>query len=142
MLQNGLATAAKRLNSPQLVTLLHQVVLVAADIDNDIFNCDKPDDSDGSLMANLSYRIGALYTGLDDTLGASAGLKHFGTRRLGRSGLPRDTEVWDNVFDYDVSGLISHKGNIHSAVFESTRSMQLVERILRGVDRAHLSAAA
>ena len=44
-------------------------------------------DGDGSLMANLCYRIAALYTGLDSVLGMSAGLKHFGTRRLGRSGL-------------------------------------------------------
>jgi hypothetical protein len=56
-------------------------------VDNDLFQKDKAETEDGPLMANLCYRISALYTGLDDVLGASAGLKHFGKRRLGRSGL-------------------------------------------------------
>lgn len=138
VMQNGLAIAAKQLNSPQLVSLVHQLVLVAADIDNDIFQKDKPEDSDGSLMANLCYRISALYTGLDDTLGASAGLKHFGTRRLGRSGLAQADSVWDNVFDHDVSNLINKGGKVHSAVFDSPQSRKLMEQILRGMDRRHL----
>jgi hypothetical protein len=87
-------------------------------------------------MANLCYRIGALYTGLDDVLGASAGLKHFGKRRLGRSGLADADDVWDNVFHEDVSKLIVKK-DIHSAVFDSPKSLALLEKILRGVDRKH-----
>ena len=137
VVQKGLAVAAKRLNSPQLVTLVHQLAMVAADVDNDLFQKDMPDDDDGSLMSNLCYRISALYTGLDEVLGASAGLKHFGKRRLGRSGLADPKNVWDNVFDADVSSLIIKK-NIHSAVFDSPKSMALLEKILRGVDRAHL----
>jgi len=139
--QKALAEAAKRLNSPQLLTLVTQLAMVAADVDNDLFQKDKPHDSDGSLMANLCYRIGALYTGLDDVLGASAGLKHFGTRRLGRSGLADRNTVWDNVFDVDVSNVIQKK-NIHSAVFDSPKAMNLLEEVLRGVDRQHLSVAA
>jgi esterase/lipase superfamily enzyme len=135
VVEKALAVAAKRLNSPQLITLIHQLVMVAADVDNDLFQKDKPLDSDGSLMANLCYRIGALYTGLDPVLGASAGLKHFGTRRLGRSGLADANSVWDNVFDFDVSAYVKGDKNIHSAVFESTDALNLVEQILRGVDR-------
>ncbi len=138
VMQKGLAMAAKQLNSPQLVTLVHQLILVAADVDNDIFQKSKPGDDDGSLMANLCYRIAGLYTGLDDTLGASAGLKHFGTRRLGRSGIADRNDVWDNVFDMDVSDLINRGGSVHSAVFDSPQSRKLLERILRGVDRGHL----
>ena len=138
VMQKALAVGAKRLNSPQLITLLNQYVMIAADVDNDIFQNDKPDDSDGSLMANLCYRIGALYTGLDQVLGASAGLKHFGARRLGRSGLADPEKVWSNVFDTDVSKLVAGSDNMHSAVFESADAMALVERILRGVDRKHL----
>lgn len=137
VVQKALAVSAKRLNSPQLITLVNQLVMVAADIDNDIFEKDKPEDSDGSLMANLCYRIGALYTGLDQVLGASAGLKHFGARRLGRSGLA-DEQVWSNVFDLDVSKLVAGQQSIHSAVFDSPAALALVERILRGVDREHL----
>ncbi|MBI2800675.1 MAG: alpha/beta hydrolase [Gammaproteobacteria bacterium] len=139
VIQKGLAIAAKQLNSPQLVTLVHQLVLVAGDVDNDLFQKDKPNDSDGSLMANLCYRIGCLYTGLDEVLGASAGLKHFGTRRLGRSGLAEPKHnTWDNVFDWDVSRLIDQSQKTHSAVFDSAPSRALLEKILRGVDRGHL----
>jgi len=137
VVQKGLAVAAKRLNSPQLVTLVHQLAMVAADVDNDLFQNDRPQEDDGSLMSNLCYRIGALYTGLDEVLGASAGLKHFGKRRLGRSGLADRNNTWDNVFDHDVSDLIIKK-NIHSAVFDSPKSLALLEKVLRGVDRAHL----
>jgi esterase/lipase superfamily enzyme len=141
VVQKGLAVAARRLNSPQLITLIHQIAMVAADVDNDLFQKDQPDSSDGSLMANLCYRIGALYTGLDNVLGASAGLKHFGKRRLGRSGLADRNNVYDNVFDEDVTELISKK-NIHSAVFDSPKAMDLLEQVLRGIDRNFLKKVA
>ena len=139
VMQKALAIAAKKLNSPQLITLIHQLVMVAADVDNDLFQKDQPDTSDGSLMANLCYRIGALYTGLDQVLGASAGLKHFGTRRLGRSGLADSRAVWDNVFDMDVSALIDTTKSAHSAALESPKSLALIRKILIGVDRGVLA---
>jgi esterase/lipase superfamily enzyme len=139
VLQKALAAASKRLNNPQLVTLIHQVAMVAADVDNDLFQEDQPLDGDGSLMANLCYRIGALFTGRDEVLGASAGLKHFGKRRLGRSGLAQRTEVYDNVFDLDVSGLIPAKAkNIHSAVFEHPETLKVLRLLLMGRDRSFL----
>ena len=141
VVQKGLAVAARRLNSPQLITLIHQLAMVAADVDNDLFQQGQPDTQDGSLMANLCYRIGALYTGLGNVLGASAGLKHFGKRRLGRSGLADRDNVYDNVFDEDVSDLIIRK-NIHSAVFDSPKAMDLLEQVLRGIDRKFLKKAA
>ncbi|HZF16411.1 MAG TPA: alpha/beta hydrolase [Steroidobacteraceae bacterium] len=136
--QKALAVAAKQLNSPQLLTLVTQLAMVAADVDNDLFQKDKATESDGSLMANVCYRIGALYTGLDQVLGASAGLKHFGTRRLGRSGLADRSNVWDNVFDHDVTALLDTRKNIHSGVFLSPKAMDLLEEVLRGVDRGQL----
>lgn len=138
VVQKALATASKRLNNPQLVTLINQLVMVAADVDNDLFQKSKPDDSDGSLMANLCYRIAAFYSGLDAVLGASAGLKHFGTRRLGRSGLARRDEVWDNVFDLDVSTEIRNTDDKHSGVFDSPMAVELLRRVLIGTDRHHL----
>ncbi|MGH8512368.1 MAG: alpha/beta hydrolase [Gammaproteobacteria bacterium] len=137
VVQKALAVAARRLNSPELITLITQLAMVAADVDNDLFQRDKAADSDGSLIANVCYRVGALYTGLDQVLGASAGLKHFGTRRLGRSGLADRDKVWDNVFDFDVSDLIN-EDDVHSAVFVSPKSLKLLEQILRGVDRTVL----
>jgi esterase/lipase superfamily enzyme len=140
VMQEALVAASKRLNDPQLVSLINQLVFVAADIDNDLFQTSKPADSDGSLMANLCYRIAALYTGLDSVLGMSAGLKHFGTRRLGRSGLADPNNVWDNVFDFDITDYINRNdASIHSAVFDSAPAIAIVENILRGVDRHYIA---
>ena len=136
VIQEALVAASKRLNNPQLVSLVNQLVLIAADIDNDLFQTNKPSDGDGLLMANLCYRIAALYTGLDSVLGMSAGLKHFGTRRIGRSGLSDRNNVWDNVFDFDITAYINRNdASIHSAVFDSLPAIDIVENILRGVDR-------
>ena len=77
-------------------------------------------------------------------LGASAGLKHFGTRRLGRSGLahrpPLVTELpaTDNVWDVDCSSFFSGNvggGAIHGAYFETDGVIELMRQILRGIDR-------
>jgi len=139
VMQKALAIASRKLNNPQLVTLIHQLVLVAADVDNDIFQISQPGTSDGALMTNLCYRIGALYSGLDQVLGASAGLKHFGKRRLGRSGLADRDQVHDNVFDLDVTPLIENTpGSAHSAVFSTPEAMALLRRILIGEDRKRL----
>jgi esterase/lipase superfamily enzyme len=139
VIQEALVAASKRLNDPQLVSLINQLALVAADIDNDLFQRDKPIDSDGSLMANLCYRIAALYTGLDPVLGMSAGLKHFGTRRLGRSGLADRGNVWDNVFDFDVTRYLDSSQSVHSAVFHSRSAIAIVQNILRGIDRNYIA---
>jgi len=140
VMQCALVAASKRMNNPQLVSLINQLVLIAADIDNDLFQLDKPIDGDGSLMANLCYRIAALYTGLDSVLGMSAGLKHFGTRRLGRSGLSDRTKVFDNVFDFEITAYINRSDpSIHSAVFDSAPAIDIVENILRGVDRNYIA---
>src|SRR5687768_5667156 len=40
VVQKGLSVAARRLNSPQLITLIHQLAMVAADVDNDLFQQD------------------------------------------------------------------------------------------------------
>ena len=135
VMQEALVSASKQLNDPQLVSLINQFVMIAADVDNDLFQRDQSPGSDGNLMANLCYRIAALYTGLDQVLGMSAGLKHFGTRRLGRSGLADPANVWDNVFEFDVTHYIDTHDSVHSAVFESAPAIAVVRNILRGVDR-------
>lgn len=138
VMQKALAVTSKRLNNPGLITLIHQMVMVAADVDNDLFQRDKPADSDGQLMANLCYRITAAYSGLDSVLGASAGLKHSGTRRLGRSGLADRDKVLDNVWDQDVSGLIKGAPSSHSGLFDTQAGLGFLEQVLRGVDRRHI----
>ena len=133
-----------RKNRPLLISLLQEVLMVAADVDNDIFSSGETvEHGDGEGIANLSYRITALYTGRDDVLGASAGLKHFGKRRLGRSGLDRTCAVPDNVWDVDCSSLLKPDVSgmaIHSEYFADgeDRVYQLMRAILQGVDRSIL----
>ncbi|HET8900790.1 MAG TPA: hypothetical protein VFM84_02530, partial [Holophagaceae bacterium] len=64
------------------------------------------------------------------------GLKHFGKRRLGRSGLDTTLPLPDNVWAQDCSALIPPEAtSIHSAYFEAPKVIQLMDEILRGVDR-------
>ncbi|HVM91437.1 MAG TPA: alpha/beta hydrolase [Terriglobales bacterium] len=133
-----------RKNRPLLVSLMQEVLMVAADVDNDLFRSgDTVSHGDGEGLANLSYRITALYTGLDNVLGASAGLKHFGKRRLGRSGLDRTCPVPDNVWDVDCTDLFTRKVNgieVHGEYFDpaETKIYALMREILKGKDRSIL----
>ena len=144
VLQNAMAAAWTRKNQPLLASLLNQLVMVAADVDNDLFDAGAPDNNDGQTVVNLTYRITALYSGKDSVLGLSAGLKHFGTRRLGRSGLahrpPLVTQppATDNVWDIDCSSFFApavYGEAIHGAYFDTPAVMDLMRQILRGVDR-------
>lgn len=141
VLQKGLQTAWTRKNQPLLSALINQLMLVAADIDNTVFSSGETiDRSDGDAMANLCYRITALYTGRDPVLGLSAGFKHFGERRLGRSGLANNCATPpcypSNVWDIDCSDLITPDAkNIHSVYFDQQRTQNLMREILIGTDR-------
>lgn len=127
-------------NRPLLVSLVNQLIMVAADVDNDLFRGgEHTDGSGGDAIAQLTYRVTSLYTGRDQVLGMSAGFKHFGKRRLGRSGLDCRYDVPDNVWDIDCSDLIPRgERNIHSAYFEAKEVLQLIKQLLRGVDRHEL----
>ena len=75
VLQKAMQLVWTRKNRPRLVSLVNQLLMVAADVDNDLFRSgEKVDDRDGDAIVNLCYRVTALYTGLDPVLGASAGL--------------------------------------------------------------------
>ena len=147
VLQKAMAAAWTRQNQPLLASLLNQLLMVAADVDNDLFDAGAPDNGDGQAVVNLSYRITALYSGKDAVLGMSAGLKHFGTRRLGRSGLanrpPLVTQPppTDNVWDVDCSSFFAANisgENIHGAYFVTDGTIELMRQILRGIDRGVL----
>jgi hypothetical protein len=144
LVQKALATVWTRKNQPLLVGLVNQLVMIAADVDNDLFESNSSDGRDGEAVANFTYRITALYSGRDTVLGASAGLKHFGTRRLGRSGLAlRPPTGKDNLWDIDCSSFFpaSVSGiQIPDAYFENDAVMNLVRDILRGLDRTVLAA--
>ena len=147
--QKALAAVWTRKNQPLLVSLINQLVMIAADVDNDLFESNASDGTDGDAMANLTYRITSLFSGRDAVLGASAGLKHFGTRRLGRSGLAfrppdnADGSYKDNVWDNDCSSFFSDGVTglqIHGAYFDTPPVMKLVGDILSGVDRSVLDS--
>jgi esterase/lipase superfamily enzyme len=147
--QKALSAVWKRNNQPLSVSLINQLIMVAADVDNDLFDAKSEDATDGEAVANLSYRVTSLFSGRDDALGASAGLKHFGTRRLGRSGLASrppidgDGTRRDNVWDVDCSSFFppSVKGlAIHGAYFVTDGTIQLMSEILKGTDRVALDS--
>lgn len=141
-LEYALNAVWTRKNRPLLVSLLQEVLMVAADVDNDLFrNGENVTHGDGEGLANLAYRITSLYTGRDDVLGASAGLKHFGKRRLGRSGLDRNYPVPDNVWDIDCTNILDPSVNgmaIHGEYFNESRTYDLMRGILEGRDRSIL----
>jgi hypothetical protein len=82
-------------------------------------------------------------------LGASAGLKHFGIRRLGRSGLPNRPPLadasspTDNVWDVDCSSFFPPAvggAGIHGAYFVHDGTINLMRHVLRGLDRGVLDS--
>lgn len=138
LVQKALARAWTTRNRPQLLSLVNQLVMVAADVDNDLFSSGESQDAtDGTAMANLCYRITSFYSGLDTVLGLSAGVKHFGKRRLGRSGIDfKAGQPPDNVWERDCTHEIRNAaGSAHSAYFESAETIAAMRRVLRGMDR-------
>src|SRR6266576_5519729 len=57
VLQKAMAAAWTRKNQPLLASLLNQLVMVAADVDNDLFDAGASDNNDGQAIVNLTYRI-------------------------------------------------------------------------------------
>ncbi len=72
VLQKAMAAAWTRKNQPLLVSLINQLLMVAADVDNNLFDQGAPDNDDGNAVANLTYRITALYSGRDAVLAGFA----------------------------------------------------------------------
>lgn len=145
LLEKAMAVVWTRKNQPLLMSLINQLLMVAADVDNDLFKSGETvQQSDGDAIANLTYRVTALYSGKDPVLGLSAGLKHFGKRRLGRSGIDHDFPVSDNVWDVDCSRLFTSDTvtnfpqGVHSAYFAVPDTVRLMREVLRGVDRTVL----
>jgi hypothetical protein len=147
--QVGLWHLWKRKNSPLAMSFVNQMLMVAADVDNDIFDSgDQVGDGDGEGIANLSYRVTAFYSGRDPVLSVSAGLKHFLKRRLGRSGLDRTAAPGhpatpDNVWDTDCTQFFTNvpTDEVHGAYFDSIKApaaIKLMRQVLRGVDRGIL----
>ena len=65
LLQKAMAAAWTRKGQPLLTTLINQLVMAAADVDNNLFDVGAPDNDDGSAMANLIYRPAFLQNALE-----------------------------------------------------------------------------
>lgn len=144
VLQKAMQYSWSRNNQPLLVSLVNQLLMIGADVDNDLFKGgESTDKSDGDAIANLTYRVTALYSGLDTILGMSAGMKHFGKRRLGRAGLDRAEETPDNVWDVDCTPLFqNYPESIHSAYFHVPACYDLMKQVMKGIDRGHINSPA
>ncbi|MGB7218777.1 MAG: alpha/beta hydrolase [Vicinamibacterales bacterium] len=143
LVQKAMQHVWSQKNQPLLMSLVNQLLMVGADVDNDLFKGgEEIDHGDGDAIANLTYRVTAFYTGKDATLGLSAGFKHFGKRRLGRSGLDRTTQAPDNVWDIDCTKFFEDisAGKAHSAYFDVEDTRKVMRQVLRGVDRKLLQA--
>lgn len=145
LLQKAMEVVWTRKNQPLLMSLINQLLMVAADVDNDLFKSGETvQQSDGDAIANLTYRVTALYSGKDPVLGLSAGFKHFGKRRLGRSGIDYDFPVPDNAWDVDCSlffnaqTVANFPQGVHSAYFNVPSTIRLMRELLRGRDRSVL----
>jgi esterase/lipase superfamily enzyme len=137
VLQRAMRQTWTRHNQPLLMNLINQLLMVAADVDNNLFKSgEQQQQSDGDAIANLTYRVSVLYSGRDAVLAASAGLKHFGKRRLGRNGLDPTTPLPDNVWEVDCSDMFpADVLVVHGAYFDEQPIIDLIRQILRGVDR-------
>jgi esterase/lipase superfamily enzyme len=137
VIQKAMSDVWIRKHKPQF-GLLNQLVMVAADVDNDLFERGAHDCADGDAITNLSHRVTVLYSGRDAVLGASAGIRKFHVQRLGRAGLAvRPPSDKDNVVDVDCSSFFpSGMGadGIHGAYFGTGRTLTLIRDILRGIE--------
>lgn len=145
VLQCAMQAAWTRNNQPLRASLINQLIMVAADVDNDLFKSgENIEKGDGDAIANLTYRVTAMFSGRDPVLGLSAGLKHFGKRRLGRSGLDRSYPIPDNVWQVDCTSLFNNETSdteVHGAYFDDSGTLQIVRASLSGVDRERIPRA-
>jgi len=149
VLQKAMSIAWARRYQLRL-SLVNQLVMVAADVDNDLFDAGALDNNDGTAMVALSHRITVLYSGRDAVLGASEELKRSGKRCLGRSGLahrpPLASQLTqtDNVWDVDCSSFFPsslREQEIHVAYFKTDAVLSFIRQILRGLDQGGLQVA-
>ncbi len=131
VLQKGMREYWDMDDRPENCIVANQVIMVAADIKNDLFNNIVPNqDSDGGAIANLSSRVIALYNPNDSILWVSGDIH--GNLRLGESGLDKSSPVPNNVSDINCSNLVqTGQPNIHSCYFYEPKILDLMEKILR-----------
>ena len=130
VLREGLHYFTKHLGYPWDDIYFHQTIMFAADIGYDSLEIGKS----GQAIANFSHRVTTYHSTHDDVLGLSRGAKHFGSRRLGRSG-PKDYgRLPDNVVAVDCSQVLTE--DVHGSYRNRPKILEDFVATMAGQDRA------
>jgi esterase/lipase superfamily enzyme len=139
VVQKAMAATWKRKYKPQF-GLLNQLLMVAADVDNDLFELHSDDSADGKAIANLASRVTVLYSRRDAVL-TSIDTRDFGGQRMGLTGLATQPTDKKNIWDLDCSNLFpvaTGDADIHNAYFDNRETLAIMREILRGRNRDEL----
>ncbi len=131
VLREGAHYYRKQIGYPLNDIHFTQTLMLAPDLAYDSFAPDKT----GRAIANLSHRVTIYHSRFDNVLGLSSGVKHFGARRLGRSG-PRDlTHLPQNVLSVDCA-YVNNSDYVHGAYRSLDVLLQDYIATMEGADRA------
>ena len=145
VVENAMNVAWTRKNRPLLMSLISQFVMVAADVDNDLFRAgDTVQHGDGEGIANLTYRVTAMYSGRRFSARNVGGAEAFwkttagterASHRLARFPTMCGTSIASTLLDPKLNGL-----DIHGAYFAEPKCYALMRDLLKGMDRTVLLA--
>ena len=139
------AAAWTRKKQPLLVSFINQLLIVAADVDSDLFDEGAPDNDDGNAVANLTYPD---YGTLERTRPCPRHVCRFETFRPAASRSQRSSHrppladpasPTDNVWDVDCSSFFKPDvQDIHGAYFLTDGTLNLMRYVLHSLDRGVL----
>lgn len=139
VLREGLDYFWKHVGYPWDDIYFTQALMFAADIAYDSLESG----GSGQAISSFSHRVTAYYSIHDDILGLSARVKHFGTRRLGRSGPEGYGKLPENVVGVDCSGVATpgnaekfEAGSVHSSYRSIPAILKDFVATMAGQDRA------
>ncbi|MFQ5899727.1 MAG: alpha/beta hydrolase [Candidatus Methylomirabilia bacterium] len=139
LLREGLNYFWKHMGYPWGDIYFAQTLMFAADIAYDSLR----NGGSGQAISSFSHRVTAYYSIHDDILGLSRGVKHFGARRLGRSGPAEYGELPENVVGVDCSRIATPEnakkfraGRVHSSYRVIPAILKEFVATMSGQDRA------
>jgi len=139
VLREGLNYFWKHVGYPWDDIYFTQTLMFAADIAYDSLKSG----GGGQAISSFSHRVTFYYSNHDDVLGLSTGAKHFGSRRLGRSGPQSYEELPENVVGVDCSNVATPEnatkfkaGGVHPCYRFIPDILKDFVATMSGVDRA------
>lgn len=136
LLAHAARIAWEQLGRPDTWNAISELVLVAADLDGDVFGSDL-----GRAMSSLSRRVTVISNRRDNALAASSAKRGGMTgARLGRQGIEwLSSEMPENVNPIPIEQYTGEwKGSQHSAAFGEERARNILKEVLRSTDRSLL----